>query len=133
MSCRQDHLPADERPNVILLLTDDHRWNALGYAGNEIIQTPHLDSLARRGAYFKNAFVTTAICAVSRASILSGQYARRHDIWDFNTPFSDSTFDQTYPALLRQTGYYTGFIGKYGVGHLDSLLPKDKFDYWRVF
>src|SRR5690606_16652275 len=63
------------RPNIVFLLSDDHRWNALGYAGNEIIQTPELDRLAEKGVYFNNAYVTTSICAVSRASILSGQYA----------------------------------------------------------
>lgn len=130
---KTDEKLQSQKPNIIVMVTDDHRWDALGYADNEIIQTPHMDSLARNGAYFKNAYVTTAICAVSRASILSGQYARRHGIWDFTTPFSDSAFQQTYPMLLKEEGYYTGFIGKYGVGHLDSLLPENKFDVWHGF
>ena len=117
-------------PNIIFLLTDDQRWDALGYAGNKIIQTPQMDWMAREGIYFKNAYVTTSICAVSRASILSGQYARRHGIQDFSTSFSAEAFTETYPALLRQAGYHTGFIGKYGVG---SEMPTDQFDEWYGF
>src|SRR5690554_2318915 len=72
------HLHAQEKPNLIFILTDDQRWDALGYAGNEVIQTPEMDRLAREGVYFKNAFVTTPICAASRASILTGMYERTH-------------------------------------------------------
>ncbi len=67
-----------KRPNIIFILTDDHRVDALGYAGNPIIKTPTLDKMAREGVYFKNAFVTTPICAASRASILTGLYERTH-------------------------------------------------------
>lgn len=115
-------------PNLVFLLTDDQRWDALGYAGNPIIHTPNLDALARDGVYFRNAFVTTPICSISRASLLSGQYARRHGIHDFATPFSDSAFAHTYPALLRGAGYRTGYVGKYGVGNPE---PVERFDYWR--
>ena len=59
-------------PNILFLLGDDHRWDALGSAGNPIIQTPVLDSLARTGVSFGNMFVTTAICVTSRASIFTG-------------------------------------------------------------
>ena len=119
-----------ERPNIIFLLTDDQRWDAVGYAGNDIIQTPNMDDLAGNGVFFSNAYVTTSICAVSRASILSGQYARRHGIHDFSTTFTDSAFLQTYPMLMKQYGYRVGFIGKYGVG---DEMPEDYFDYWRGF
>lgn len=64
-----------KKPNVIFILTDDQRWDALGYAGNPIIQTPEMDRLAAEGTYFENAFVTTPICAASRASILTGRPA----------------------------------------------------------
>ena len=124
---------AEAPPNVIFLLTDDQRGDAAGFMGNDIVQTPHLDSLAAGGVVFKNAYVTTAICAISRASILSGQYARRHGILDFDTSLSDSAFQQTYPAQLRQTGYYTGFVGKYGIGTLDSATAEQRFDRWYGF
>lgn len=116
------------RPNLIFLLTDDHRWDALGAAGNRIIQTPNLDQLASQGILFKNAYVTTAICCVSRASLLSGQYLSRHQINDFDTPFSPAALAQTYPLLLKKAGYKIGFIGKYGVG--TKQQPSDSYDYW---
>ncbi len=121
------------RPNIIFLLADDMRVGAMGYEGNEIIQTPNLDELARQGWYFKNSFVTTPICCSSRASILTGQYTRKHGIVDFRTNFSDSALQQTYPMLLKDAGYYTGFVGKYGVGMKEDEMPKEKFDYWQGF
>ncbi len=117
-------------PNLIFILADDLRWNTLGCMGDRIIQTPNVDRLAAEGVLFRNHFVTTSICAVSRASIFSGQYARRHGINDFATPFTAAAWAQTYPALLRKAGYRTGFIGKFGVGR--DLKPlAAEFDYWR--
>ena len=104
----------------------------MGCAGNPIIQTPNMDAMANDGVRFTNAFVTTSICASSRASIFSGQWISRHGIRDFNTHFSPDALAQTYPMLLRGTGYRIGFIGKYGVG-LERDLPSDKYDYWRGF
>src|SRR4030042_4204681 len=73
---------AVKRPNTIFLLTDDHRGDALGCAGNTIIQTPNIDDLAANGVRFTNAFVTTSICACSRASIFTGQWTARHRLID---------------------------------------------------
>lgn len=123
---------AAKRPNIIFLLTDDHRADALGCAGNTIIQTPNIDYLAANGVRFTNAFVTTSICACSRASIFTGQWTARHGIIDFNTHFTPQVLAQTYPMLLRSAGYRIGFIGKYGVGPQKDL-PIDKYDYWRGF
>lgn len=126
------------RPNILFLLTDDQRFDDLSCMGNEIIQTPHLDRLAGEGVIFNNAFVTTAICCSSRASILTGQHMRRHGIEDFATPLSSEAMDATYPVLLRKAGYRTGFLGKMAIGrpseelrHLS--LPADKFDFWYGF
>ncbi len=105
------------KPNIIFLLTDDQRWDALGVMGNTIIKTPNMDRLATAGILFQNAFVTTAICCVSRASILTGQYESRHQIHDFDTDLLPAESAKTYPALLKDAGYNLGFIGKYGVGH----------------
>ena len=118
-----------EKPNIIFLLTDDHRWDALGVMGNTIIQTPNIDNLARQGLMFRNAYVTTAICAVSRASILTGQYLSRHKINDFNTSLNPEALRNTYPILLKEMGYKIGFIGKYGVGNPKDQ-PKDQYDFW---
>jgi arylsulfatase A-like enzyme len=119
-----------QRPNVVFLLADDLRWNVLGCMGDKNAKTPHLDALARRGVLFKNAFVTTSICAVSRASIMSGQYARRHKINDFLTDFGVDAYAQTFPMLMKNAGYRVGFIGKFGVG---TKLPEASFDYWKGF
>ena len=119
------------RPNIIFLLADDQRWDAAGFAGNTIIRTPNLDALAHDGVSFKNAYVTTPVCAISRASILTGEYARRHGILDFTTDFTPAQVAQTYPALLRAAGYRTGFIGKFGVG--SNPASSAMFDFWRGF
>src|SRR3546814_16337124 len=66
-----------DKPNIVFLLADDLRWDAMGATGNSIIQTPNLGRMAGEGLLFRNAYVTTSICAVSRASILSGQYIDR--------------------------------------------------------
>ena len=131
-SCRQQggqkHL---EGPvNILFIFTDDQRWDALGYAGNEVIRTPNLDRLAARGTYFDNAFVTTSICCVSRASVLTGQYGRYSGVEDFFTPIRLET---TYPRYLREAGYYTGFIGKWGTQERDTgyfMKAADLFDFW---
>lgn len=120
----------EKKPNIIFLLADDLRYNSLGCMGNSIIKTPTIDQLADRGTLFKNAFVTSSICCISRASIFSGQYAKRHGILDFTTNFSESARMKNFPAILRQNGYYTGFLGKYGVG--DSL-PVNDYNYWKGF
>jgi len=118
-----------KRPNIIFLLTDDHRYDALGAMGNDIIQTPNLDKLANKGVLFRNAFVTTSISCSSRASLLTGQYTSRHGIDDFAKTFSAENLQQTYPMLLRKAGYKIGFLGKYGVGAYESQ-PGEMFDYW---
>lgn len=133
LSCSDQTENTQVRPNIVFVLADDLRVGAMGYEGNEVIQTPFLDSLAREGYYFENAFVTTPICCSSRASILSGQYTRSHGIVDFQKSFSDSALLKTYPVLLREAGYYSGFVGKYGVGITEEDMPKDQFDYWKGF
>jgi arylsulfatase A-like enzyme len=96
--------------------------------GNTIIKTPHLDALASDGILFRKAYVTTAICCVSRASILSGQYMSRHKINDFKTDFTSDALTQTYPALLKKAGYKIGFVGKLGI-HVKNQ-PDSLFNYW---
>ncbi|WP_319503372.1 sulfatase [Draconibacterium sp.] len=119
----------EKQPNIIFLLTDDQRWDAMGAMGNKIIQTPNMDDLANNGVLFTNAHVTTSICCSSRASILSGQYVSRHGIEGFRTPFSPAALQQTYPMLLKNNGYSIGFIGKYGVGNPQDF-PDSLYHYW---
>lgn len=119
-------------PNIVFILCDDLRYDTFGYMGNKIIKTPNIDKLARLGTVFRNHFVTTSICCVSRASIFIGQYERRHQIINFSDPFTPQQWEITYPALLRKHGYRTGFIGKFGVGNDKYIKSMAKeFDYWR--
>ena len=105
----------NSKPNIIFILTDDQRWDALGFAGNPIIKTPNIDGLARGGIYFKNAFASTPICAASRASLFTGLYERTHDYTFGKLPLSNQYMLESYPYLLRKAGYQTGFVGKFGV------------------
>ncbi|MUH37402.1 DUF4976 domain-containing protein [Zobellia amurskyensis] len=131
-SADQNH----DKPNIIFILTDDQRFDALGYAGNELISTPEMDKLAKEGTYFKNAMVTTPICAASRASILTGLYERSHN-YNFSTKkIRDVYMQNSYPKILKDNGYYTAFYGKYGVRYdglkkqfneFESYDRKDKY------
>ncbi len=125
---------AVDRPNIIFLLTDDQRADTLSIAGHPQIQTPHIDALARGGVRYTNAFTVQPICAPSRFAFLSGQYERTSGL-GFNSPYqvTDSQWSETYPALLRDAGYHTGFIGKFGVQFyaLEGGASK-QFDFWRA-
>ena len=112
-------------PNIIFILTDDQRWDALGVAGNSIIKTPQMDELAKKGVYFKNAFSTTPICAASRASILTGLYERTHNYTFQKPPLQVQYTNLMYPKILKENGYHVGFYGKLGVG-IDR--PEQYFD-----
>ena len=70
----------DRRPNLVMIFTDDQRWDAVGYTGNAAVHTPNLDRLARGGLVFRNCFVATSICAINRANLLSGQYPGRKNL-----------------------------------------------------
>ena len=125
-------LPAADRPNILLLVTDDQRADTLSCAGHPVLQTPHIDALAAGGVRFTNAFVTTAICAISRASILTGQHARAHGITGFATMLDDRQWADSFPARLRAAGYHTGFVGKWGVGQAKDM-PVDAYDVWHGY
>ena len=116
--------PMDQTPNIIFILTDDQRWDALGYSGNSIIQTPEMDKLAEAGTYFQNAIVTTPICAASRASIFSGVHERTHKYTFQTGAILDEYMVESYPVLMREAGYHTGFYGKFGVNYpgMDQLF-----------
>ena len=107
-------------PNVLFVLSDDHRHDHLSTAGHPFLQTPHLDSVAQRGVRFENAFVTTAICAASRATILTGLYESSHG-YTFGKPaLAAEVLEASYPAQLKAAGYRTGFYGKFGVALVEG-------------
>ena len=117
--------------NVIFILTDDHRYDAMGFLKPQPwLETPQLDRVAREGVHFKNAFVTTALCSPSRASILTGVYAHRHRIVDNNTPIPGGT--TFFPSYLQKAGHKTGFFGKWHMG-AETDEPKPGFDQWVSF
>jgi N-acetylglucosamine-6-sulfatase len=117
--------------NIVFILADDHRYDAMGFLqGQSFLRTPNLDSLARDGAHLRNAFVTTALCSPSRATILTGLYAHRHKIVDNNTAIPKGT--RFFPELLQQAGYRTAFVGKWHMGNAGDD-PQPGFDHWVSF
>jgi arylsulfatase A-like enzyme len=118
------------KPSIVFLLTDDQRHDAMNCAGNPIIRTPNMDWLARNGIRFENAFVTTPICAASRASIFTGLYERRHGYTFTKPPIRKEYCDLSYPILLRKAGYRTGFVGKFGI-RVPEGVEEEWFDYFQ--
>jgi arylsulfatase A-like enzyme len=118
---------AAERPNFVLFVTDDQRWDCLSCAGHPLLKTPNIDAIAEHGTRFTNSFVTTSICCISRASIMTGRLARNHKVPDFDTALAPDVMGTTFPVLLRRAGYRVGIVGKWGIG---GPPPKDQFDFW---
>jgi arylsulfatase A-like enzyme len=114
-----------ERPNVLFVLCDDLRPDALGCYGSKHVKTPHIDRLAKEGVLFKNTFCTTSLCSPSRASILSGLYAHAHGVTNNFTEYPATM--PSFPGLLRDAGYATGYFGKYHMGE-ENDDPRPGFD-----
>ena len=118
-------------PNIIFILIDDQRWDALSCAGHPFLKTPNIDRIAKEGAYFENAFVTTPLCSPSRASFLTGLYVHTHKIHGNGNSSAISHEMITWPALLQKSGYETAWIGKIHMG--DDATPRPGFDHWISF
>jgi arylsulfatase A-like enzyme len=127
-ACRRE-APAfgPQRPNILVVLLDDLRWDALGYAGHPHVRTPQIDRIANEGVNFKNAFCTTSLCSPSRASLLSGVYAHAHGVTNNFTEMPSTL--KTFPAALQQAGYATAYVGKYHMGEGNDE-PRPGFDYF---
>lgn len=121
---------ADAPPNVIFFLSDDQRADFLGCAGHPILKTPVIDRLAKDGVRFENAFVTTSICAASRATLFTGLYERTHRYTFGKPPVSKEHAAESYPVLLKKAGYRTGFVGKFGVS-INAKPNGEMFDFFR--
>ena len=115
--------------NLVLIVTDDQRFDALGSV-DDYFETPHLDRLLAEGVHFENAFVTTSLCSPSRASILSGQYAHRHQVLDNSTGMPEEI--PTFPQALSAAGYETAFVGKWHMGGARDD-PRPGFSHWVSF
>ena len=124
-----------QSPNIIYILGDDQRADMLGCAGHPVLTTPHLDQLAKDGTRFTKAHCTSPLCTPSRACHYLGQWERQHGI-NFNsgTAVSPEAWQQSFPMLLKQAGYFTGWVGKnhvpVGEGGYASGVMEDVFDYW---
>lgn len=117
--------PAPRRPNLLVLVGDDHAASALGCAGHPFVETPALDRLAAEGVRFTNAFATTALCSPARASLLTGRYARQHGVLDDATHFPTDL--PTFLSILGDAGYATGFVGKWHMGAIGWSRPELDF------
>jgi arylsulfatase A-like enzyme len=133
------HLAA-ARPNIIVLLTDDQNYASLGCTGNDQVKTPNLDRLGEQGLIFDAAYDTTSICMASRAQVMTGMYEYKTGCNFSHGPLSPDKWRKSYPVVLREAGYHTGFVGKFGFAvkpseegsnyHHNEDLPIDSFDVW---
>jgi len=117
----------DERLNVLLLYADDWRHDTIGVAGDKVVHTPEIDRLSSEGIRFTHNCVTTSLCWISRATLTTGQYLSRHKQIKLLNPLSyyENAWNETYPALLRDRGYYTGQVGKWQF----HTYPRDKWNF----
>ncbi|MGI9542779.1 MAG: sulfatase family protein [Cyclobacteriaceae bacterium] len=124
-------LPGVAPKNVIFILSDDHRYDFMGFTGKvPWLETPSMDRMAAEGAHFPNAFVTTSLCSPSRASILTGLFSHTHTIVDNSAPDPGNLI--FFPQYLQKAGYQTGFFGKWHMGRASSD-PRPGFDHWESF
>jgi arylsulfatase A-like enzyme len=127
--------PADMRPNIIFLLSDDQRDGTFAAMGQPWVKTPHVDQLIHNGVRFANTYIAEPTCMPSRAALFTGVHERVNGI-GFSSPYalSDEQWAQSYPALMRNAGYFTGFIGKFGIERYTFRGQADKkFDFWRGY
>ena len=123
---------AATQPNILFLLADDQRYDTLGCAGHPIVQTPTIDRLAADGVRFRNAFVTTSICWVSRATILTGQWARSHATPNAMPIVKPESLSALVPLELRKAGYRTGHFGKWHMMAPQGFKPEEQFDEYEA-
>jgi arylsulfatase A-like enzyme len=116
---------AGSRPNILFVFSDDHACQAISAYGSTLLETPHIDRIAREGALFRRNFCGNALCGPSRATVLTGQHSHANGFMRNGNVFDPAR--QTFVRLLRSVGYQTAVVGKW---HLES--EPQGFDYWEV-
>ena len=116
--------------NMVFILVDDQRHDFLSYFNHPWIKTPSIDYLAKHGLVFDQAYVTTSLCSPSRASIVTGLYAHKHQVFDNDTPLNPKL--PNFAEQLQEAGYHTAFIGKWHMGGQNDA-PRPGFNYWASF
>lgn len=127
----QQHVTSDsDRPNVILIMTDDQGFGDLGYNGNPHIKTPVLDKFAQESVRF-NEFLVSAVCAPTRSALMTGRYTLRTGVTDtYKGGAMMASSEITIAEVLKNVGYKTGMIGKWHLGDNYPMRPEDQgFDY----
>ena len=118
----------ERRPNIVVIVVDDMRWDEYSVAGHPFLKTPNIDRLASEGAEFLNAYAVSPLCSPNRASLLTGQYPSRHGVVD-NIARDLSSFQLAlFARELQSSGYATAHIGKWQMGNDPS--PRPGYDYW---
>ncbi len=117
-----------KRPNFLVILVDDLRYDEFGAGGHPYMKTPHIDRLAAEGVLFERAFHTTPICSPNRASIMTGQYASRHGVIDNVARDAMSHRLPNYHLELQRLGYETAHVGKWHMGN--DGMPRPGYHYW---
>ena len=128
VTCQVHAADARVRPNIVVVLVDDLRWDDIGCAGHPFVRTPHIDRIAREGVRFRNAFCTTPLCSPVRACLLTGLHTHHHGILDNINRSEQSHRLKTFPQELQQLGYETAYVGKWHMGNDDTARPG--FDNW---
>ena len=123
---------AQEQPNIVFFFTDDQTTSTIGCYGNEVVQTPNIDELARRGTRFNNSFVSHSICWVSRTTILSGLVGRGFGTPDKPDVARPDAVNALYSDILREHGYRTGYFGKWHAKMPRGYRPQDHFDSMEI-
>jgi len=132
IACEQNQQQKAQRPNIIFLLSDDQRDNTFGAMGHPFVRTPNVDRLLRQGVRFSNTYIAEPVCSPSRASLFTGMHERVHGVgFSSSYQMTEDQWSRSYPALLRENGYTTGFIGKFGVEYYTFRgRTAEKFDFW---